>query len=357
GVVTIQEDTEPTFTVSASPSYIPEAGGNVVFTITRSGEMNGDVTVNFGWGGSAVEGTDYTAPAGLQVTFPSGQTTETETATLIDDAGFGEPGEDLSLFLESGGGYVVGTPYSADVTITEDDDSGSSLMLNLPPRESANPPPAITPAEVRPFLDAAAREWQAAGVDPALLHRLLSGATVRVADLPGSLLGQTKGEEIDLDQNAAGYGWFLGDKRKDNGDFAIADGPTERSASPGSRAYGRVDLLTAVTHELGHLLGLGDLPPGASPQDIMALTIGLSTRRYPADGEGPQSDRARPDANDRSTDSAFGDFAMTEEPGAPGPVPAAEAPRWRDGGVLDQPMPVLAGAAGAKPRFAAEAEW
>lgn len=244
--------------------------------------MSGSVTVYFSWGGTAIDGIDYTSP-GYSVVFGDQQTTATVTPKLLDDDGFGEPDEELSLELEAGGDYDVGSPSYADVTITEDDDSmGDSLMLNLPPRETGSQPAPITPAEVRPYLQAAAREWETAGIDPAFLRRRIAGATVHVADLPGSLLGITNGDEIWLDDNAAGYGWYVDRTPRYAGAFAMADGPSERIALPGSPAYGHADLLTAVTHEVAHLLGLPDLPPGVEPQDVMALTIGLSTRRFPA---------------------------------------------------------------------------
>jgi len=192
--VLLEEDTEPTFTVSA-PSSVAEGGG-VTYTITRSGEMSGSVTVYFSWGGSAVDGTDYTE-SGYSVVFADQQTTQTVTPTLLDDDGYGEPDEDLSLNLESGTNYDVGSPSFADVTIVEDDDSGgSSLMLNLPPRESGAQPASITPAQIRPFLQAAAHEWEAAGVDPAFVQSRLAAATVKIADLPGSLLGETTDEDF-----------------------------------------------------------------------------------------------------------------------------------------------------------------
>ena len=73
-------------------------------------------------------------------------------------------------------------------------------------------------------------------------------------DLPGSFLGMADDGVIWLDRDAAGYCWSF---------------TTEPD---------RVDLLTVVTHELGHLLGFehGD------EDDLMGETLGLGERHLPA---------------------------------------------------------------------------
>jgi hypothetical protein len=50
-------------------------------------------------------------------------------------------------------------------------------------------------------------------------------------------------------------------------------------AGEGSAAFGRADLLTVLVHEVGHLLGLPDLPEMAAAHQVMTATIGLGTRR------------------------------------------------------------------------------
>ena len=47
-----------------------------------------------------------------------------------------------------------------------------------------------------------------------------------------------------------------------------------------SEAANRVDLLTVVLHELGHVLGFGDDPSDELPT-LMQAQLGLGTRRLP----------------------------------------------------------------------------
>ena len=61
--------------------------------------------------------------------------------------------------------------------------------------------------------------------------------------LPGTLLGRVVGTTIIIDVNAAGWGWYLDDTPWTSGDLAV-------------EAAGRVDLLTVLLHEFGHVLGL-----------------------------------------------------------------------------------------------------
>jgi VCBS repeat-containing protein len=80
---------------------------------------------------------------------------------------------------------------------------------------------------------------------------------IGIADLPVGTLGWAYGDTITLDVNANGAGWHVD------------------LNSPGS---GQVDLLTVVSHELGHLLGFEH---SEDVNDVMAANLGLGIRRLP----------------------------------------------------------------------------
>ena len=59
-------------------------------------------------------------------------------------------------------------------------------------------------------------------------------------------------------------------------EFTASSGATQlRAVDP--RAIDRIDLLTVVEHELGHMLGLSDL--ASSANDLMSRTLSVGVRR------------------------------------------------------------------------------
>ncbi|NBB95873.1 MAG: DUF5060 domain-containing protein [Planctomycetes bacterium] len=95
--------------------------------------------------------------------------------------------------------------------------------------------------------------WATAGYDTVEF----SDNTYVVADLAGTSLATYNDDVITLDVNAAGYGWFIDETPADSREFTV----TTRPAG--------MDLLTVLTHELGHDLGLDHSDTGVM-QDSLA---------------------------------------------------------------------------------------
>ena len=106
---------------------------------------------------------------------------------------------------------------------------------------------------VRVAADAVAL-WKAVlGPDPGA--DALDGVTFAIAELDGQRLGRTLGTTVFIDSDAAGYGWSV-------------------DAAP--PAADRIDLLTALAHELGHVLGFGHSADG-----VMSPVLETGARRLP----------------------------------------------------------------------------
>jgi hypothetical protein len=110
---------------------------------------------------------------------------------------------------------------------------------------------------------------------------ILQSVDVQISDLPGARLGQAFGSTITLDVNAAGWGWFVDPTPWDDNEFVSEGDSGLLTADNDSTAEGRIDLLTAVMHELGHVLGERHGEDG-----VMQATLELGTRRLPEANSG-----------------------------------------------------------------------
>lgn len=102
-------------------------------------------------------------------------------------------------------------------------------------------------------VEAAIARWAGSGLDEALIAQI-SNVRVRVADLPGTALGNHSPGLIYIDEDAAGHGWYVDSTTpQDDEEFvASIDGVLQGNLDA------RMDLLSTVLHELGHELGLAD---------------------------------------------------------------------------------------------------
>jgi methionine-rich copper-binding protein CopC len=142
----------------------------------------------------------------------------------------------------------------------------------------------LTNQQLQPIVQEAKQLWAATGLDAAG-QAALASADISVAHLNGGLLGLTSGNAIWINDTAAGQGWFVDPTPAGNSEFATKNGSALR-ALPGSPAYGQVDLLTVVMHELGHLLGLEDVDTAMFPGNIMDAALGTGTRLLPGTKSG-----------------------------------------------------------------------
>jgi hypothetical protein len=163
----------------------------------------------------------------------------------------------------------------ATVTITVN--AVDNLMASHAPVEGMDAGPVLSSAQLRAIVDEAIDRWaETKVVDEDALSRLES-VTFRIADLSGLTLGQATSGTVLIDVNGAGYGWYVDATAADDLEFGLKLSELELMATATSPALGRMDLLTVVMHELGHVLGYQDLD--SSSDALMGGTLDAGTRR------------------------------------------------------------------------------
>jgi hypothetical protein len=140
--------------------------------------------------------------------------------------------------------------------------------------------PPISAGELTPVVGAAIARWAETGIGSAKVAELRH-VSVQLADLHGAFLGLEGDNTILIDPTADGYGWFVDHSPMNDSEFVSTLNPQEEIAPAGSPANGRMDLLTVMMHEMGHVLGLGDVPNGTSPDTLMTENLPTGVRRLP----------------------------------------------------------------------------
>src|SRR4051812_46815415 len=76
----------------------------------------------------------------------------------------------------------------------------------------------------------------------------ITNVQIQIADLGGSILGRASGRTTWLDDDAvgSGVGWFVDRTPRNDSEFVRRSNPDEQN---------RMDLLTVLTHEVGHRVG------------------------------------------------------------------------------------------------------
>jgi hypothetical protein len=128
--------------------------------------------------------------------------------------------------------------------------------------------PLLTAEELQPIVTQAIVRWEEAGAAPSQVSHL-EQINIRIGSLPPGILAMTGPGIIWISPDAAGYGWFIDPIPGNDAAFL---------AMPGSPAQERMDLLTVMAHELGHIiLGMDESP---ALNDVMTEALKLASH-YP----------------------------------------------------------------------------
>jgi VCBS repeat-containing protein len=289
-------------------------------------QISGSSTVNATVIGNTTSNGDSNAFAGLYVVAGSGLATDNGvvnlkvggTGTERNDFSNGDPANGSDVFLQQSSPSstsvfnLTGSPATNNATLAAITASiqannlnpgtttvGTSGTINLvsttptlpllaaPGGVQASSPTTgemhLTQSELDSVVAAAIAQWAAAGASASQLAAL-HAATFSVADLSGSIIGdESSPAHITIDTDAAGHGWFIDPTPSDNSEFTHAQNAagTDLLTDPTNAAAGHLDLLTTVSHEMGHVLGLPDSTSPSAVNDLMYVSLVDGERRLP----------------------------------------------------------------------------
>jgi Ca2+-binding RTX toxin-like protein len=153
-----------------------------------------------------------------------------------------------------------GTASFDTLTVRTDDpafrEDRDNLIASAAPQDAYGAESTLTYDSVVPIVEEALERWNESFLIDNSDLALLDEISFEIADLNDLILGQTTGTTVYIDADAAGHGWFVDPTPYDDSEFRRHGGNGELLAKPSSPAYGDMDLLTVVMHELGHVLGL-----------------------------------------------------------------------------------------------------
>jgi len=287
GLGTITNDDDPPIFITIDDVSIMEGDSGTTdftFAVSLSAAGSGPISVDFATeNGTATAGVnkDYRKINKDTLTFAAGDINQTITVLVNGDV-TPETYETFFVNLTNADGAIISDDQGLGTIL--DDDGALRMAEATHAQTSTN---LLDAAQVEPVLAAAIRRWDASGVDTSAL----ANVGIQIETLPGQEVGRVSGNTIILDPTAAGHGWFIDSSVRDDSEFA----------TPGNQGeLNRMDLLTVVMHEVGHLLGMEHT---ADADDLMATTLAVGVRTLPTPYESQSSNEEVGERNSQLPDS------------------------------------------------------
>ncbi len=261
------------------------SSGSRTFSVQVNPNIDYGVRVYFGDRNAARDNIEVRADGNLVTFDPPESVSVINTAANEFFVGTFTVNADASGILEinilNTGGNAFWIMNGLEVWEDGSDPGPAPLMIEGGALIESGVAEVLTADQLAPIVDQAIVRWSATGLG-AQHVALLDSVQFTITDLDAQgYLGLASPGHIQIDDNGAGYGWFIDPAPWDDSDFVWDAGRLVAGAN--SPAAGRVDLLTVVMHELGHTLGLPDLEVDEHPDDLMTEVLGVGTRRLPTD--------------------------------------------------------------------------
>jgi methionine-rich copper-binding protein CopC len=176
----------------------------------------------------------------------------------------------------SSGGYLDTSPAGSPIPLPT---LPSPLLAAGGEGPDAEESVALTVSEVTALVEASTRRLSTATLSGA--RDLMRGSSLHVGPLPPAQLGARSHGRLTIDSTAAGWGWFVDPTPDQDEEFGPPSATGERIAKAGGPAEGKIDLLTALMHELAHGTGESDLDPVVRAGELMTATLPVGVRRGP----------------------------------------------------------------------------
>ncbi len=189
-----------------------------------------------------------------------------------------ESGEDAARQLA---GFESANAFAEEFGVDSIGYSGNSIGYNGAESTIADSATVriLNVEQLNSLIDEAESRWEQSGLSTDQLA-VLEEIDFQIIDLDGPTLGYAEGSTIVIDADAAGMGWYVDSTPADDSEFS---GST-------FGAMESVDLLSVMTHEIGHVLGLQDVYDVAQANDVMYGLFEAGERRSIAEGRAEGSE-------------------------------------------------------------------
>lgn len=186
----------------------------------------------------------------------------------------------LGPTTESASAEAMGDQVSE---LTTANDGEVSLTLRAVQGEHNKGVPALklSAAELELMTREAIARWADFGLSARDLTRMQE-MSMQITDLPDGELAKVKKGVIEIDGEAAGFGWYFDPTPADDSEFAVPVPNKESQATELSAAHGNVDLITVLMRQLRVALGRKSLSLSGNSGWLMQNTLNVGVRRAPS---------------------------------------------------------------------------